>query len=305
MDTSVAGILDLDIDLHPYDDARRRTFRSVRGAPGDSRLWTLDWPVLARRATVPVLACLLVASRAFTLRAQDNYEIQVYEAETLAPRTTMIELHSNFTLDGRKQIDGRLWPTEDALHETLEITQGLTPWFETGFYVFTSARSGQGWQWVGDHIRPRVRAPETWHLPVGLGLSAEVGYQRPEVSVDAWTLEVRPIIDKQIGQWYVALNPALERTLRGPSVSRGVEFSPAGTVGYDASKAVNLGLEYYGSWGPMSGFDPIQAQQHQIFAVANLNLDPAWELNAGFGEGFTRSTDHLIFKMILGRRVSW
>ncbi len=30
--------------------------------------------------------------------AQDNYEIQVYGAETLEPGSTMIELHSNFTM---------------------------------------------------------------------------------------------------------------------------------------------------------------------------------------------------------------
>ena len=44
-------------------------------------------------------------------------------------------------------------------HETVEITHGFTPWFETGFYVFTSIQPGRGWEWVGDHVRPRVRIP--------------------------------------------------------------------------------------------------------------------------------------------------
>ena len=39
--------------------------------------------------------------------------------------------------------------------------QGITDWFETGFYIFTSADPQHGWQWVGDHIRPRVRVPES------------------------------------------------------------------------------------------------------------------------------------------------
>jgi len=50
-----------------------------------------------------------------------------------------------------------VYPTNHAEHETVEITQGLSNWSEVGFYIFTSARSGDGWQWVGDHIRPRVR----------------------------------------------------------------------------------------------------------------------------------------------------
>jgi hypothetical protein len=64
------------------------------------------------------------------------------------------------------------------VQEPIEITQGWTPWFETGFYLFTSIQPGGGWEWVGDHIRPRIRAPESWHLPVGLSLSTEIGYQQ-------------------------------------------------------------------------------------------------------------------------------
>jgi len=91
--------------------------------------------------------------------AQDNYEIQVYPSETLEKGRTMVELHSNFTADGRRTTQNGVLPTHHAFHETLEITHGFTPWFETGFYVFTSARDGDGWQWVVDHIRPRVRVP--------------------------------------------------------------------------------------------------------------------------------------------------
>ena len=78
---------------------------------------------------------------------------------------------SRFTAEG-------VYPTNHAEHETVEITQGVNRWSEVGFYIFTSARSGDGWQWVGDHIRPRVRAPDSWHWPVGVSLSMEVGYQR-------------------------------------------------------------------------------------------------------------------------------
>jgi len=60
----------------------------------------------------------------------------------------------NFTFQGSKfAVDG-VRADEHALHETIEITQGFTPWFEIGFYVFMSYRAGEGYQWVGDHIRP-------------------------------------------------------------------------------------------------------------------------------------------------------
>jgi hypothetical protein len=133
-------------------------------------------------------------------KAQDNYEIQVYGSDTVPPETTMLELHSNFTLKGSDPAPGSqftaygVYPTNHAEHETVEITQGVNNWSEVGFYIFTSARSSDGWQWVGDHIRPRVRAPDSWHWPVGVSLSLEFGYQRASFFKDTWTLELRPIV---------------------------------------------------------------------------------------------------------------
>src|SRR5213593_1660730 len=140
--------------------------------------------------------CLLVCTvLPLPANAQGNYEIQVYPYETVEPRHTMVELHSNFTFQGSKSTDDGTLPTNHQLHETIEITHGFADWFETGFYIFTSAQNGQGLDWVGDHIRPRVRIPKSWHWPVGVSLSNEIGYQRRQFSSDTWTWEIRPIID--------------------------------------------------------------------------------------------------------------
>ena len=264
-------------------------------------------PRVSTRSFVVLVALALGAAvgGAVPAAAQENFEIQVYGAETLAPGSTMVELHSNVAALGSTATTDHVLRTQGAFHETLEITQGWTSWFETGFYVFTSIQPDTTWEWVGDHIRPRVRAPESWGLPVGLSLSAEVGYQRRAFSPDAWTLELRPIIDKQWGRWYVAINPALERAIEGEGVGRGVEFSPAAKVAYDVTPKVAVGLEYYGALGPVTHFDPRRDQQHQIFSVVDLDLGPRWEFNAGVGVGLTGSTDRLIVKMILGYRFEW
>src|SRR5438045_9448551 len=86
------------------------------------------------------------------LMGQDNYEIQVYGSDTVEPHATMVELHSNFTANGSKSVINGMQPTNHAWHETIEITQGFNDWFETGFYILTSARSGAGWGWDGDQI---------------------------------------------------------------------------------------------------------------------------------------------------------
>lgn len=255
---------------------------------------------------IPFRIAALVVCLVGAAFAQDNYEIQVYGSETMAPGKTMVELHSNFTIDGSKTVVNGVVPTNHALHETIEITQGINDWFETGFYIFTSYNPVQGgYGWVGDHIRPRVRAPEKWHLPVGLSLSAEVGYQRAKYSEDTWSLELRPIIDKQIGKWYLAFNPTIDRSFHGPGVASGVTFSPNFKLGYDVTKKVNVGFEYYGSVGPVTGFDPFRDQQQQFIPAIDLNLSPDWEFNAGIGVGVTQATDHLIVKFILGRRFEF
>jgi hypothetical protein len=237
--------------------------------------------------------------------AQDNYEIQVYGADLVEPNSTMVELHSNFTVDGSKVAVNGVQPTNHAEHETVEITQGFNSWFETGFYIFTSARAGTGWEYVGDHIRPRFRVPDNWHWPVGISLSNEVGYQRRKFAVDTWSWEIRPIIDKKLGPWYLSFNPSFDRALHGPDVSRGFEFSPNAKVSYDVTRQVTAGLEYYGALGPATGFDPLPDQQQQFFPSLDLNVSPKWELNFGVGVGVTRSTDHLIVKCIIGRHFSW
>ena len=252
------------------------------------------------RAAVFITALLLVPG---AVRAQGNYEVQVYGSELIPPGQTMVELHSNFTFQGSKEAVDGVRPDIHALHETLEITQGITPWFETGFYLFTSYRAGEGLQYVGNHIRPRVRIPAEWHWPVGLSLSTEVGYQRRSYSTDTWTWEIRPIIDKDFGPLYLCFNPTLERSFHGAEVGKGFTFSPNVKIGYEISKKVSAGLEYYGAVGSITGFSPLSDQQQAILPAIDLNLSPNWEFNFGVGVGLTRGTDHLLVKMILGRRL--
>ncbi len=254
---------------------------------------------------------MLLALSLQTAHGQDNYEIQVYGSDTVQPKTTMVELHSNFTANGSRAVPGSnltidgTYPTNHAEHETIEITQGLTDWSEVGFYIFTSERSGQGIQWVGDHIRPRVRAPDSWHWPVGVSLSTEIGYQRRVFSTDTWTWEIRPIIDKSVGRWYFTVNPALERSFHGTSVNQGVAFSPNAKFSYDLNKYISAGLEYYAAFGKIGNFLGLHDQQQQFFPAIDLNVSPNWEFNFGVGVGPTAGTDHLIIKAILGRRFDW
>ncbi len=257
------------------------------------------------RAPIRALVCMAAAAfAAAPLAAQENYEIQVYPSATVGRGITMFELHSNFTTHGAKTLSSLgEYPTNHALHETVEITHGFNDFTELGFYWFMAKPTGRDFQFVGTHIRPRISVPESWNWPVGLSLSQEFGWAKSQFSADNWTYELRPIIDKQMGPWYVSLNPVLGKSLRGPSAAEPFEFTPNIDVGYDITKRINFSVEYYGAAGTISHIEPLEDQAHMIFPALNIDFGPQWEFNVGYGTSLNNLSDKHIVKMILGRRV--
>ncbi len=248
---------------------------------------------------------MLLSIISVTVLAQENYEIQVYSSPTQTKGSSIFELHSNFTFNGEKNYINEVRPSYHSIHETVEITTGITKNFELGVYLFTNIRPGYGFQFVGTHIRPRVMAPASWHIPVGLSLSAEIGYQRSVYSEDTWNIELRPIIDKQWAKFYASFNPTFGITLKGVINKHTPVFEPNLKLSYQFFTKASLGIEYYGSTGYINKFDQLTNQQHAVFLVYDLVGNANWELNIGPGYGLTQATDKWVGKILVGRRVTW
>jgi hypothetical protein len=251
---------------------------------------------------IPLLILLMISGSS---TAQNNYEIQVYSSPTQAKGSTMFELHSNYTINGSTDMVDGVIPSNHSLHETVEITTGITSIFETGVYLFTNYTPGYGYQIVGAHIRPRVMAPAEWGIPFGLSLSVEVGYQKPAYADETWSLEIRPIIDKQWGNFYASFNPTFGIALKSQYNNSVPTFEPNVKLSYNVLKNAAFGVEYYGDMGPVTNFDQGPQQNHALFLVYDLQNNAKWELNAGVGFGLTPSTDPLVVKLIIGRKVKW
>jgi hypothetical protein len=103
-----------------------------------------------------------------------------------------------------------------------------------------------------------------------VSVSTEIGWVGRQFAEDTWSWEIRPIIDKKAGRWYVSLNPAIEKSLRGTNSGRGFEFAPALNVKYDVTPKIAAGIEYYSGLGPISHFDPRAEQMQQIFPSIDL-----------------------------------
>ena len=152
---------------------------------------------------------------------------------------------------------------------------------------------------------PRVAIPERYKLPVGLSLSTEIGYQRPNFSPDTWTIELRPIVDKKIGKFYMALQPdARDVAPRPGQVGEPQLLAQREGLLRHRQKQVAFGLEYYGAYGRLTSFDAARDTEQMFIPAVDIDFGPNWEFNFGVGVGVTQATDHLLVKAILGYRFN-
>jgi hypothetical protein len=247
-----------------------------------------------------ILSVILFILMAGSVKAQDNYEIQVYPAPTTEKGYTLFELHSNFTPVGNKQYSDKIFPSDKIFHETLEITHGFSDFFELGIYFFNAIGSDGRTGYAGSHIRPRFSIPEKAGLPVGLSLSFEMGYQRTGFFDNHWLFEIHPIVDKNFGIFYFSVNPTFDWNID----RHDFEFNPAMQITGQIFKKADLGFEWYSGYGPVTQFVPWDEQHQTLFLVTNINFGSRWEFNAGIGRGLNPSTDPWIIKCIIGRGIT-
>jgi hypothetical protein len=234
---------------------------------------------------------------------QDLFEMQVYPYETTPPKATMVELHWNTFPRGTQNTSQGLYANNHQFHLTAEVTRGLTDHWEVGGYLVSAYVPNEGLKLVGTRIRPRYSFPGMHGLPFKLGVAAEVGFNKHQFDPDSITLEIRPILEREVGNWYFSVNPTLGKSLRGPDAHRGFGLEPAIKVAYNLTRMISPGLEYYAETGPIAHFDVLKEQHHLIFPTVDLNTSPKWEINIGVGRGLTGTSEHWVIKWIIGRRL--
>jgi hypothetical protein len=243
---------------------------------------------------------LLSLAAAPALRAQDPFEIQVYEYETVARGKWELETHLNDTVRGTTARTGTVAPTESQFHTTFELTRGMTDHFELAGYLLLSSRPGAALEIAGAHVRPRVRVPKEWDWPVDVSLSCEVGWSASAYEEDSWGLELRPILEKKLGRWQIDLNPTVTHALKGPGTGDGWQLEPAARVAYALSPELLVGLEYYASLGPVAHWLPKSEQVHMLYPAADVQLSKAAVLNVGAGWKLTEAGSGFVVKARVG-----
>jgi hypothetical protein len=211
-------------------------------------------------------------------------------------------LHNNYTFNGPKI--GVLPSDVRFTNHTLEITHGFTENFEIGFYTFTRFNPNGRFEYLGNQIRPHITVPTSWGWKCGVSISAEFGFFRPTANSSFQTQgEIRPIIDRTWGKWYVSLNPNIDFVSANGKSEWGI--APQTKVVYTIAGKYGVGLEYYTGLGSFSKIEKFNNQEHLLGPIFDLYTNPSWELQTGVLFGITPGSNQQIFKLLVGKRISW
>jgi hypothetical protein len=226
------------------------------------------------------LLCLLVCAP--MLRAQDPFEIHIYEYEPLKLNEYSLEAHLNFVTQGTPLRDGTLLPTEHQTHLTIEPTFGLSENFALGFMFLNAWEPGYSPQFAGWRLLPHLYAPESWRLPFKLGFVAEFSFQKTRYEDNSRRAELRPILDREFSRWEVVFNPVFERAMHGPGTAHGWNFEPAMLVRWKREK-FSPSIEYYGEVESINRRPHAQPEVHQMFVGGDWKAGPIFSINMGLG----------------------
>lgn len=251
---------------------------------------------------------LVMALLAFSLmpgapaQAQiDPWEFEVYPYATLSRGTAEVETNNAVVANGHSAGgDGTAsgtFKSQAMWYNQYEFTYGVTDRLEAAFYLELAHPSGSQFWYAGSKYRMRGRLLDEGELPVDLGWYAEFEWHKtPQFDESDLELELRPIVQKDIGRFSVIANPVFEKSLLGAGHNQGFEFGYRSALYYAWKPYLSPGMEFYGGIGLLDDSDPLTRQQHYVFPVMWGHLPYGAEYNLGPGFGLTRGSDHVLVK---------
>jgi len=231
----------------------------------------------------------------------DPWEFEVYPYATLSRGTLEVETNNAIVANGHASGGNGTakgtFKSQAMWYNQYEITYGLTDRLEAAFYLELAHPSGGQFWYAGSKYRVRGRLLDEGELPVDLGWYAELEWHKTPQFDDAdLELELRPILQKDIGRFSLIANPIFEKSLIGAGHNQGFEFGYRDAVYYAWRPFLSPGVEFYGGIGLLDDSDPLSRQQHYIFPVIWGHLPYGAEYNVGPGLGLTRGFDHVLIK---------
>ena len=245
-----------------------------------------------RRGALLALALLWAAPASAQLQ-------RVYGFELPAPGVPELSLWTGYVAksDRRAVFFGAERKRHGLWAHALEAEIGVTPQLALGGYVDAEQPDGVAFTYTQARLLARYDLLRKHDLPVDIGFYAEYYLPRPDYGPEH--LELRVILEKDLGDFTLRANPILDKATSGKDLEA-TEFEYAAGVYYRRWELLQPGIEAFGGTGPLQHPHRARNQRHELYAVLDLRLwHSALHWHLGAGVGVTRGADDVTIKSIL------
>ncbi|MEO6697174.1 MAG: hypothetical protein ABIN45_04130 [Gammaproteobacteria bacterium] len=222
--------------------------------------------------------------------ALNYFDLSVYGYKTLKKGERLVENRTAYTYDGTDASAPE--NNDDLLRSTFEFAYGITDKTEVAAYLDFSHPDNGSWRHVEDRLRVRTSLFEKGQLPVDLGLYGEFEFPRHEDNNAE--LELRGIIEKDIGKWKLLFNPKFSKVVSGIDTGKPWQLGYAASAIYELNDTWHPRLDLFGDFGPINNFDDKDKQVHLISPAVDIELDKGFSLGLGVAFGVTDNSESLI-----------
>lgn len=186
------------------------------------------------------------------------------------------EIRGHSTRDADSEQDNRR-------KDIYEIGYGITEWWFSSVFLEYEKEHDLDYQHTAtawENIFQLTEAGKYW-LDAGL----YVEYETPEESGKADKLEIKLLLEKEIGRWVNTLNLIAEREV-GSGAEDEVEFGYAWRGSYRMRRGFEPGFELYGGLGSDEDFGFQSGQTHLFGPVVSGTVKLGGDLKLGYEAGY-------------------
>ena len=203
---------------------------------------------------------------------------------------------------------GREMNRKGLFAHSLELEYGLSNKFGIAAYLDFEDPRGSSLRYVRTKaIMAHYAFFEKGSRPLDIAIYLEYIINNKDY-IDYEELEVRLILEKDIGAFRIDFNPIFEKKTSGSKAEQGLEFNYALGIYYSNNEEgifssknlmIQPGIEFYGKMGEIADFKSFKDQRHYIFPTLDFFIGKRFLWHTGIGFGLTDASDKVTVKSIL------
>lgn len=223
------------------------------------------------------------------LRAQE-YFYKIYQFETPYQGHVQMSLWNTYISNSKQSYKhfGKDIPDNHLLAHSVEAEYGLTDHLEIDAYADFDNPKTNNFKYMRSHFSALYRIGERFDHFINVGIYGEYYFPQRAYSASQ-EAELRLILDKDIEDFRLVLNPTLSKVTTGDEDKR---LNPGLSAGayYRRHAFVQPAVEFYENFNEHTSI---------IFPTLVFNLSSSVFWNVGAGFGLTNKSDKNVFKSIL------